>query len=145
MIQKEMNRESIDSACLTHPGSVLIDVDIDHFMTINEKFGFSIGDAVLAMTLLKIKQVCDRYPNVQGPWRYGNDEFLLVTQSHAKEITDEILKAFETPLTIQQQDIDVSISIGTAIIAEDSISRVQNSMLLAKKQGRRRADVSNID
>jgi diguanylate cyclase (GGDEF)-like protein len=145
MIQKEMNRDFIDIALSTHPGSVLIDVDIDHFMTINDKFGFSIGDAVLALTLLKIKQVCDRYPNIQGPWRYGNDEFLLVTQSHAKEITDEILKAFETPLNIQQQDIDVSISIGTAIIAEDSISRVQNSMLLAKKQGRRRADVSNID
>lgn len=144
MINKEMNQSIIQETLQNHPGSCLIDVDIDRFMTINEKYGYRAGDAVLAQTLLRIKQVCDGFQNIQGPWRYGNDEFLLVTKDHAKEIIEEILRAFETPMHIQQYDIDVSISIGTALIAEDSIPRVQNSMLLAKKQGRRRADTSQI-
>jgi AraC family transcriptional regulator len=144
VINKEMNQPIIQETLHNHPGSYLIDVYIDHFMSINEKYGYSDGDAVLAQTLLRIKQVCDGYENVQGPWRYGNDEFLFVTKDHAKEIIEEILLAFEVPMHIQQQDIDVSISIGTALIAEDSIPRVQNSMLLAKKQGRKRADVSQI-
>jgi len=144
MINKEMNQSIIQESLQNHPGSYLIDVDIDHFMTINEKYGYSAGDAVLAQTLLRIKQVCDGFQNIQGPWRYGNDEFLFVTKDHAKEIIEEILRAFETPMHIQPHDIDVSISIGTALIAEDSIPRVQNSMLLAKNQGRRRADTSQI-
>ena len=144
MINKEMNQPDISQALNHHPGSYLIDVDIDHFMLINEKYGYSVGDAVLALTLLRIKQVCDGYNNIQGPWRYGNDEFLFVTKDHAKEVIEEILQAFEIPMQIQQHVIDVSISIGTAIIANDSINNVQRSMLLAKKQGRKRADTSQI-
>lgn len=144
MINKEMNQPIIQETLQNHPGSCLVDVDIDHFMTINEKFGYSVGDAVLAQTLLRIKQVCDQYENIQGPWRYGNDEFLFVTRDHAKEIIEKILWAFESPMHFQQHEVDVSISIGTALIAEDSIPRAQNSMLLAKKQGRKRADVSQI-
>jgi diguanylate cyclase (GGDEF)-like protein len=144
MFNKEMNQTHINEALLNQPGSYLIDVDIDHFMSINEKYGYSIGDAVLAATLLRIKQVCDGYENIQGPWRYGNDEFLFVTKDHAKEIIGEILRVFEVPMHIQQYDIDVSISIGAAIIADDSINRVQQSMVNAKHQGRRRADVSQI-
>ncbi|PKM65226.1 MAG: hypothetical protein CVU94_08800 [Firmicutes bacterium HGW-Firmicutes-19] len=82
---------------------------------------------------------------MQGPWRYGNDEFLLITTEHAKEIIVEILKAFEIPMLIQQQDIDVSISIGTALIEDDPIQDVRHSMLKAKSKGRRRADFSNLD
>ena len=144
MINKEMNQPDINEALNHHPGSCLVDVYIDHFMTINEKYGYSVGDAVLAQTLLRIKQVCDKYKNIQGPWRYGNDEFLFITKDHAKEIIEEILKVFESVMHIQQHDIDVSISIGTAIIADESIPRAQSSMHLAKKQGRRRADISQI-
>lgn len=144
MVTKEMNQPIIRETILNHPGKILVDVDIDHFMSVNEKYGYSVGDAVLAQTLLRIKQVCDNYQGIQGPWRYGNDEFLFVTNDNAKEVVDEILKAFETPMHIQQHSVDVSISIGTAIIADDSINRVQNSMFQAKRDGRRRADVSSI-
>ena len=132
MVTKEMNQPIIRETILNHPGKILVDVDIDHFMSVNEKYGYSIGDAVLAQTLLRIKQVCDNFQGIQGPWRYGNDEFLFVTSDNAKEVVDEILKAFEIPLHIQQHSIEVSISIGTAIIADDSINKVQRSMLNAK-------------
>ena len=145
VVNKEMNLPIIGETILNHPGFCLVDVDIDHFMSINEKYGYSAGDAVLASTLLKIKQVCDNYEGIKGPWRYGNDEFLFLIKDHAKEIIDEILKTFERPMHIQQQDIEVSISIGTAIIGDDSINRVQNSMLQAKRQGRKQADLSNIE
>ena len=145
VINKEMNHPVIIKTLNEHHGSVLIDVDIDHFMEVNNKYGYSIGDAVLAHTLLRIKQVCDGYQGIQGPWRYGNDEFLFITKEHAKEIIEEILKAFESPMFIQQQDIDVSISIGTALIGDDPINDVQRSMLHAKSEGRKRADFSNLD
>jgi diguanylate cyclase (GGDEF)-like protein len=144
VVNKEMNLPIIGETILNHPGFCLVDIDIDHFMSINEKYGYSAGDAVLASTLLRIKQVCDNYEGMKGPWRYGNDEFLLITKNHTKDIIDEILRAFDHPMHIQQQEINVSISIGTAIIADDSINRVQHSMLEAKRQGRRRADVSKI-
>jgi AraC family transcriptional regulator len=145
MISKEMNHPLITNTLNEHQGSVLIDVDIDHFMEVNNKYGYSTGDVVLAQTLFRIKQVCDGYEGIQGPWRYGNDEFLLITKEHAKEIIVEILKAFEIPMLIQQQDIDVSISIGTALIEDDPIQDVRHSMLKAKSKGRRRADFSNLD
>ena len=145
MIQKEMNLEAITSAITQQTGSVLIDVDIDHFQKINDTYGYAIGDAVLAQTLLIIQQVCKRYEHVQGPWRYGNDEFLLIAKDSAKQITADILKAFELPLAIADQLIPVSISIGTAIIGDQSIRRVQESMFTAKKHGRKQAETSSID
>lgn len=145
VVTKEMNQTLIREALVDHPGSILVDVDIDHFMSINEKYGYAVGDAVLAQTLLRIKQVSDNYKQIKGPWRYGNDEFLFVTKGNAKEIVEEILRVFEYPMHIQQHNIDVSISIGTAIIADDSINKAQRSMLKAKQQGKKRADLSNIE
>jgi AraC family transcriptional regulator len=145
VLNKEMNQPLISDALTDHQGSVLVDVDIDHFMSINEKYGYNTGDAVLAQTLLRIKQVCDQYPDIQGPWRYGNDEFLFVTKQHGKEISDKILHAFSIPMDISGQQINVSISIGTAIIGDDSINRAQKSMLVAKQNGRKQVDLSDID
>lgn len=145
MIQKAMNLETINSALEKQSGNVLIDVDIDHFQKINDTYGYAIGDAVLIQTLSRIQQVCDRYTQVQGPWRFGNDEFLLITHHHAKEIIHEILNAFTQPMLISGHSIALSISIGTAIIGDESIRRVQHSMFTAKKLGRKQADTSSLD
>lgn len=90
-------------------------IDIDHFKTINDKYGHFFGDVVLQVVAELIRN------NTRDvPFRYGGEEFLsLMRESTAEEgrIVGERLRSLTEALIIPAPDgsnIRITISVGVA-------------------------------
>lgn len=121
--------------------SVII-VDPDHFRTINETHGHSVGDEVL-VALARLLQNKSEQEFTVG--RYGGEEFVLLCPrvdllqawELAEHIRDEIRSA---PLS-KVENLKVTVSVGIAQVepgdsAESLFRRAGRALLAAKADGR---------
>lgn len=138
-IQDEVSRAERYKSLLT----VSI-VDVDNFKMINDKYGHTIGDAVLKRVARLLRDNV-RHPDVVG--RYGGEEFLILLPSSdvkaAEEQAMRLCKQMrETAVEVLADKIKVTFSIGIAqlnIGTEDwqaVLNRADNAMYDAKKKGR---------
>lgn len=126
------------------PAMVMM-VDVDHFKSINDRFGHPVGDEVLIQIAATLME------NVQDrDWivRMGGEEFLVFlpeldwrkAQELATELCSEVSRLrFE----IDDHEIDVSISIGlaehdAANPIDGAIQAADQALLKAKADGRNR-------
>lgn len=100
-------------------------IDIDHFKTINDKFGHSIGDSCLQQVAERLKHTLRRPSD--DLCRYGGEEFVALlpnTDLAGAELVAETMRlAFaDRPLAVNEQQLSITISIGvaTAVIAADA-------------------------
>ena len=121
-------------------------LDIDHFKTINDTYGHTVGDEVLRTLASELRDHI-RYPDTIG--RYGGEEFLIVlphSTLHAAEEQAERLCKLVRSLLVKagEQQIAVTVSIGVAqykIHKEDwetFLRRADAALYLAKNGGRDR-------
>ncbi|WP_304525400.1 sensor domain-containing diguanylate cyclase [Halomonas sp. I5-271120] len=125
--------------------SVLL-FDIDHFKSVNDRFGHEVGDRVLtllAQTVWNALRSCD------AVGRWGGEEFLVLCTG----CTDEDVMGLASRLLKAVSDVDfeevgqVTISIGAACwkpgeSQTDLIRRADKAMYQAKQGGRNRAEKS---
>lgn len=123
-------------------------IDIDHFKSLNDRYGHPVGDEVLRI-VSRALMVSARQGDVIG--RPGGDEFLTVLPSTdmatAQFVADRMRKA------IAEADLSavlgagtlggITVSVGVALFrANDTIStfveRADRSLYEAKRQGRNR-------
>lgn len=132
------------------PFSLLL-IDLDRFKIINDNYGHSAGDKVLRV-FADIAQDIARDSDLLARW--GGEEFiLLLTNTDAMRATHiaERLRAAteETPITVNAQDINVTVSIGVASYPDDGksieelISRADGALYEAKRNGRNRIEYAN--
>lgn len=130
--------------------------DIDHFKSINDRFGHGAGDEVL-VTLSKRIQAATRQTDLLVRW--GGEEFLLVTRldedARCQQIADRILRAVNAePFEITGYDpIPVTCTIGSLRYpfgAGDSaaswaglVSLADMALYYGKKNGRNRWVIVN--
>ena len=101
----------------TRAGLGVLQIDMDKFKAINDRFGHAAGDAALqhvARTISRSLRQTDLLA------RLGGDEFVAVcpgvTQdSELLRIGQSLGEAVKAPLRFEGKDIDVSISIGAAL------------------------------
>ena len=117
---------------------------IDHFKSINDTYGHTVGDEVLRMLGSELREHI-RYPDTIG--RYGGEEFLIVlphsTLQAASEQAERLCRHVRS-LRIKpvEQEIAVTVSIGVAqykIQKEDweaFLSRADAALYQAKNSGR---------
>lgn len=119
-------------------------LDLDHFKTVNDSLGHSIGDALLkevATVILSILRANDFVARV------GGDEFVIVLHQYKSlvevaEVIERIQKRLNIPWVIQSYPIEITSSIGIALYpkdGEDMISLMQHAdiaMYEAKNKGR---------
>ena len=119
----------------------LLFIDIDHFKEVNDRHGHVVGDEVLRAVATVLK---DGLRATDAACRYGGEEFAVIlveTDRHeAFSIAERIRLAAENN-RIEQLDKSATISVGVSVLspedlAVDLVQRADNSMYVAKKNGR---------
>jgi diguanylate cyclase (GGDEF)-like protein len=105
----------------------LVDIDLDRFKSINESIGHHAGDMAIIEVSNRLKAVVHNSDTVS---RFGGDEFIVILQGEMPEnmrmeVLHQILKTFESPILIDQQEIILNASIGIAIYPNDGKSADQ--------------------
>ncbi|MDD2700386.1 MAG: EAL domain-containing protein [Sideroxydans sp.] len=119
-------------------------LDLDGFKPINDSYGHETGDMVLVEITRRIKQVIREDDTVA---RLGGDEFvvLLVGLTRTEECAGSLhrlLQSISQPISVQQQTIQISASIGVAMYPEDDqdpdtlLRHADQAMYVAKQAGK---------
>lgn len=124
--------------------AALLFVDLDHFKTINDTFGHSVGDGFLADSAHLIAAQA-RGDDVVG--RIGGDEFLMIchgvgTAAEALEVAERLQRALTRSASVGGRSIDLSASIGVTIASSGSsvhavVTRADEAMYLSKRRPQR--------
>ncbi|MDZ7815600.1 MAG: GGDEF domain-containing protein [Planctomycetota bacterium] len=143
---QQLKRELSRSQRYNDPLCVLM-VDIDHFKNVNDTYGHSVGDAVLA-ELARLFYDCLRSTDVAC--RYGGEEFLIIlpctSTTQGKVVARRILSAVDsTSFREKKEDIPLTVSIGLTATGEDFTLHFQElirqadiAMYKSKSAGRNR-------
>lgn len=121
-------------------------LDLDDFKRVNDMFGHSVGDELLAQAALRLRQ-CIRPGDVAA--RLAGDEFALLLLDvgsvwNAVRVAERVLESFSTPFPLAGLALDVATSIGISVAAEsvrdpDSvISQADIALRRAKAAGKGR-------
>jgi diguanylate cyclase (GGDEF)-like protein len=97
----------------------LVAADLNRFNEINETLGHDHGDRLLAAAA---RRVADRVGDAAIVGRMQGDEFLIVVDdeaSGAMEVASRLVSAFEAPLDIDGLSLEVGLSAGVAVAADD--------------------------
>lgn len=121
-------------------------IDLDHFKTINDTYGHSIGDAVIR-TLADLMKKHTAGRGYAGRW--GGDEFLIILPGFTLEtaemlsihMKDALLHAHVLP-----DDSPVSASFGVTIarpgeLEQSFYKRVDNALYTSKENGKNRITI----
>lgn len=100
-------------------------IDLDNFKYINDTYGHNYGDFVLQVVSKRFVNCCDgKYFSA----RLSGDEFgLLVTETERDEvdkIAEKILQIVNDPISFNELDFYVTVSIGISIFPDDGKSFV---------------------
>lgn len=134
------------------PLSIIV-FDIDHFKSINDRFGHSQGDKAIK-AVVHCAQECARSTDML--FRYGGEEFVMVlrntTQNGARLLADRIRRKIEK-LECQgaRKPIAMTVSAGVATMEPDAsaqklsaqqlFERADGALYTAKNSGRNRVCV----
>ncbi|MCC6695987.1 MAG: diguanylate cyclase [Candidatus Hydrogenedentes bacterium] len=118
-------------------------IDVDHFKSVNDRFGHPTGDVVLKMVAQTIKSALRSFDFVA---RWGGDEFLVVLPAqNCEELSKTAnrlrILVLNTSRKISSDRIQVTVSIGAALVREEDsistlVSRADNCMYHSKDAGR---------
>ncbi|TSI02579.1 EAL domain-containing protein [Lysinibacillus sp. BW-2-10] len=120
-------------------------IDVDHFKTINDSLGHTMGDDLLRIIGERLIESIQQTDQV---YRFGGDEFIIVMQNfqHADEIkirTQKIVNNMAKPLLLNDQPLFTSISVGISKYPthgndyEALIKNADMAMYTAKENGRK--------
>ena len=149
-----LNRRGFDDAAAPALGSahaagfpaVIFMCDIDHFKSINDRFGHEVGDRVL----VEIAGVFRRFAKRDGMLvaRHGGEEFaglmIGITREHAEQYAEDIRRACAAKqISVGETCMNVTISIGLTVSQGEldlaKMMRIADQALYtAKRHGRDR-------
>ncbi|WP_353248392.1 diguanylate cyclase [Salinisphaera sp. T31B1] len=121
-------------------------LDLDHFKTINDRFGHAIGDALLREVAEAFRQIL-RSSDVLA--RLGGDEFAAIVESAAPEDVDTIARklikaARKIHVKACRRTLPLGVSLGVAVIepglisGEAALNKADIALYRAKTAGRGR-------
>jgi diguanylate cyclase len=127
----------------------LLMVDIDHFKKFNDTFGHLIGDQVIKIVAVAMKDMVKGKDFVA---RYGGEEFAVIlpdTPLKGGQIVAESLRSAIATRELKRKDTgesygQITVSIGVALFnplrdkVDDFISRADKALYTSKRNGRNR-------
>ncbi|WP_194788232.1 phosphodiesterase DibA [Pseudomonas sp. UFMG81] len=136
--------QALAAAQLNKRGCALLLLDLDHFQSINDGLGHTIGDQLL-------KLVGERLGEVLGSGvtlaRLGGDEFGVLAEScqqvgQAGKLAQTIIERLREPFSCDDHRLFISVSIGISLFPSDALSAEQllrnadSALFKAKSNGR---------
>lgn len=120
-------------------------LDLDHFKTVNDRYGHAVGDRVLCRVAQILRAQLRRDDVVA---RYGGEEFIVLLPETGIEESAAVIErvrvaAASEPWTELQEGLLLTLSAGVASLAaneglEAAIVRADRLLYEAKRQGRNR-------
>lgn len=119
-------------------------VDLDYFKRINDRFGHSVGDAVLKTVGKRLASL----PGIRSVGRIGGDEFAVITDdlddidANFIERIDRLRRIVFRPTTSGDREIKLSGSAGICVYPKDGttpselLSRADLALFAGKRSGR---------
>jgi len=126
-------------------------IDLDHFKSINDRFGHAVGDQLLQRFSAALRSSLHTR-EIFG--RYGGEEFLVLfpdcTLDQARQSADRLRGALrDQRMRVDEQDVAVTMSLGLAsyesgdVLFDQVARRADIALYVAKTQGRDRVEVFN--
>lgn len=154
-LTRVLNRRAIEARlrALCHPGRpqqdlALLFIDLDHFKSINDRYGHAAGDACLQGIVEPVNQEL-RSSDSFGRW--GGEEFVVLlpgaSQASACQVAERIrarLAALRIPVTGHVLSLTASIGVAalgpTVLDASALVNAADAAVYLAKQRGRNRVE-----
>lgn len=142
---------SVSRALRQQSRLALLMFDIDHFKSVNDRFGHAMGDQVIETIASKTS---DKLRKIDIPARMGGEEFAILLDGaalgDARKIAEVLRQSIESTefTSLQGQAFKVTASFGVTMIDDhkDSIelmlSRADSALYQAKAYGRNRTELA---
>ncbi|MBO9192888.1 GGDEF domain-containing protein [Rhizobium sp. 16-449-1b] len=133
------------------PTTAVLVFDIDHFKSINDNFGHTVGDRVLKVFAAELTASCRLSDTVA---RLGGEEFAMVLHEvmpgRAEVVAERIRKAFEgRELDIDGEICKCTVSVGVAsgrtkpLPFDAMLTAADKALYAAKRAGRNRVELAS--
>ncbi|MEJ2345628.1 MAG: EAL domain-containing protein [Gammaproteobacteria bacterium] len=144
-------QQAILGAARSNGQVALLMLDLDRFKEINDTLGHHVGDVVLRTAATRLQQLLRKSDTVA---RLGGDEFAVLLpstdQEHAQQVAARIVECLERQMTVHEQKLYTSGSLGIALYPQHGassqtlIKRADVAMYTAKRssEGYRMYDAS---
>ena len=135
------------------PAAVLL-MDLDHFKSINDRFGHAIGDRVLQVFAESTRETI-RAADLFG--RLGGEEFAAVLRNVRREdaiaLAESIHRHFvEAAAYVDGYAVGATVSIGVVLNQDNNeldmpelLAQADQALYYAKERGRNRVEVATLD
>ncbi|MGZ8707674.1 MAG: putative bifunctional diguanylate cyclase/phosphodiesterase [Gaiellaceae bacterium] len=121
------------------PGTAVVFIDLDQFKQINDQYGHSVGDEVLAILGERLKTVIRAGDSVA---RLGGDEFAVLLTSVREPaepaiVAERLLEQITAPIDVAGRHLSVTASIGIALGSSGAelLKQADAAMYRAKSNG----------
>jgi diguanylate cyclase (GGDEF)-like protein len=145
----EMMQRELSHARRQNSTCAMLILDIDHFKSINDRYGHIIGDCALK-GVANMMQACKRDGDLL--FRYGGEEFIVLMRDTDKDgamlLAERIRSRIETnSCNCSGADLSMTASLGVSILQENDspvslFARADQALYSAKRNGRNRVCVS---
>ena len=134
------------------PNAVLL-VDLDHFKSINDRFGHAVGDRVLEIFAETARQVV-RSNDLIG--RLGGEEFAAILNDLPHDKALAIAERLRVSFAAATQDVDgraVNATVSVGMVHAEGplfdvpglLAQADQALYFAKERGRNRVEVASLD
>ena len=134
------------------PTAVLL-IDLDHFKSINDRFGHALGDRALEIFAESARQSV-RTSDLVG--RLGGEEFAAVlvntSQDKAVAVAERIRASFaQAALEVDSRPVGATVSIGlvhcqdAVLDVPELLAQADQALYFAKEHGRNRVEVASLE
>lgn len=151
---RRMFMEVLEKQCCEYEKQkkkALLFIDADGFKSINDWHGHDVGDKVLIEIVNRLKSKIRESDFLA---RQGGDEFVIILNDvrdikDVKNKINEIIKVFKPPLSLGENNIYISVSVGGALFPDDAekcqtlLKLADISLYKAKTAGKNRGIMYN--
>jgi diguanylate cyclase (GGDEF)-like protein/PAS domain S-box-containing protein len=141
--------DSIEQSLGHGRNTAVLFLDIDRFKNVNDTLGHRLGDLLLKAVAARLIE-CMRPRDTIA--RTGGDEFVIVADdvasvADASAIAQKIVDSFVKPITIGEEELYVTASIGVSVCPQDGVEpdtlirNADTAMYRAKDGGRNRYEI----